>query len=50
MTDVVTRTASVKPAAKKAARTSRPRRTQSGDVAPTQSPAQLQRHDTSLLR
>ena len=44
MTDVVTRTASVKPAAKKAARTSRPRRTQSGDVAPTQTPAQLQRH------
>ena len=44
MTDLVTRTAVVKPAAKTAGRTTRPRRTSAGDVAPTQKAAQLERY------
>ena len=44
MTDLVTRTVVVKPAAKTAGRSTRPRRTSAGDVAPTQKAAQLERY------
>jgi len=44
MTDRVTRTDTVKPAAKTARRTPRTRRVTAGDVAPTQKAAQLERY------
>jgi len=44
MTDRVTRTDTVKPAAKTAGRTPRTRRVKAGDVAPTQKAAQLERY------